>query len=79
MLSPNPYFEEFDLLNGCFDGVNCLELNGFKWEQIKQILESNPQVKVETSSDHDQLSESTRSSASSWIVSLIGCISNLFQ
>ena len=45
VLSPNPYFEEFDLFNGCFDGVDRLELNGFKWEQIKQILKSNPQVK----------------------------------
>ena len=46
ILNVNPYFEEFDLLDGCFDDVEDLELNGFKWEQIKQILESNPQVKA---------------------------------
>ena len=46
VLNPNPYFGEFDLLNRCFDGVDRLELNEFKWEQTKQILESNPQVKM---------------------------------
>ena len=42
----NPYFDEFDLLHGGWEGVESLEFNGVKWQQIKHILEENPQVKT---------------------------------
>ena len=43
-LTANPYFEEFDLINTHFPGINQLELMEFKWDHVQSILRANPQV-----------------------------------